>query len=62
VVIAYALGHVLLLIAFTVGLPSVDPVNEDDFAYTGYDEDNDDGFEETEADYEDGPLYHDESR
>jgi Na+/melibiose symporter-like transporter len=62
VVIAYALGHLFLLTGFTLGLPSLDPVDEDDLAYTGYDEDNDDGFEETEADYEDGPLYHDESR
>jgi hypothetical protein len=62
VVIAYALGHLCLLIAFTLGLPSLDPVDDDDLAYTGYDEDDDDGFEETEADYEDGPIYHDETR
>ena len=63
VVIAYALGHLCLLVGFTVGLPSLDPTDdEDDFDDADYDEDNDDGFEETEADYEDGPIYHDESR
>lgn len=50
VVIAYALGHLCLLIAFTIGLPSLDPVDDDDLDDTEY-EDNDDGFEETEADY-----------
>ena len=51
VVIAYALGHLCLLVAFTIGLPSLDPVDDDDLDDTEYDEDNDDGFEETEDDY-----------
>jgi hypothetical protein len=42
VVLAYALGHILLLLAFTIGTPSLDPEEED---FAGYDEDNDDGFE-----------------
>jgi hypothetical protein len=60
--IANALGHLLLLLAFTIGLPSLDPVDDDDLDDAGYDEDNDDGFEEAEdVEYEDGPIYHDES-
>jgi hypothetical protein len=55
VVFAYAIGHLGLLVAFTVGLPSLDP---DD--YTDYDEDNDEGFEAEEAGYEGGPVYDDE--
>jgi hypothetical protein len=55
VVIAYALGHLCVLIAFTLGLPSLDPVTDDDLADTGSGED-DDGFAETEDDDEDGPL------
>ncbi len=58
VVLAYALGHVLLLAAFTIGLPSLDP--DDDDSYIGYDEDNDEGFEDEEAGYEGGPIYDDE--
>ena len=59
VVVAYALGHLFLLVAFTLGLPSLDPVDDDedfedeDEDYdedADYDEDNDDGFEETEDD------------
>ena len=59
VVITYALGHVLLLVAFTLGLPSLDPVDDDDIEDAedfDYDEDNDDGFEETEDDFEDDPA------
>ena len=52
VVIAYALGHLLLLIAFTLGLPSLDP-SDDDFEY-------DEGFEDEEAGYEGGPIYDDD--
>ena len=54
VVIAYALGHLCLLVAFTIGLPSLDPDIDDidDIDDTEYDEDNDDGFEEEESDYE----------
>lgn len=59
VVIAYALGHLFLLVAFTLGLPSLDPAEDDD-DYTGYDEDNDGGFEDEEAGYEGGPVYDDE--
>ena len=58
VVLAYALGHVLLLAAFTIGLPSLDPDDDDDIA--DYDEDNDEGFEDEEAGYEDDPVYDDE--
>jgi len=58
VVLAYALGHVLLLAAFTIGLPSLDP--DDDDTYADYDEDNDEGFEAEEAGYEGGPVYDDE--
>ena len=57
--ITYALGHVLLLVAFTLGLPSLDPVDDDDIEDAedyDYDEDNDDGFEETEDDVEDDPA------
>ena len=57
VTIAYALGHLFLLVAFTIGLPSLDPDDDD---YAGYDEDNDDGFEAEEAGYEGGPVYDDE--
>jgi hypothetical protein len=57
VTIAYALGHLCLLVAFTLGLPSLDPDEED---YTEYDEDNDEGFEAEEAGYEGGPVYDDE--
>ena len=57
VVLAYALGHVLLLTAFTIGLPSLDPEDDD---YIGYDEDNDEGFEDEEAGFEGGPVYDDE--
>lgn len=56
VVLAYALGHLFLLVAFTIGLPSLDA--DDDF--TGHDEDNDNGFEAEEAGYEGGPVYEDE--
>ena len=41
-----------------VGLPSLDP--DDDDTYIGYDEDNDEGFEDEEAGYEGGPVYDDE--
>jgi hypothetical protein len=58
VVLAYALGHLFLLVAFTIGTPSLDPEDED---FAGYDEDNDDGFETEEAGYESGPVYDDES-
>ena len=59
VVLAYALGHVLLLAAFTIGLPSLDP--DDDDSYIGYDEDNDEGFEDEEAGGDEGdPGYDDE--
>jgi hypothetical protein len=57
VVIAYAVGHLCLLAAFTIGLPSLDPEDDD---FSGYDEDNDEGFEEEEAGYEGGPVYDDE--
>lgn len=57
VVFAYALGHLCLLLAFTLGLPSLDPDDED---YSDYDEDNDEGFEAEEAGYEGGPVYDDE--
>ena len=72
VVLAYALGHLFLLVAFTLGLPSVDPLDDADYDADedydeddDYDEDNDDGFEETEDDdalegteayFEDGPT------
>ena len=64
VVIAYALGHLCLLVAFTLGLPSLDPVDDDDIDAddTEYDEDNDDGFEEFEDDYEEDPDYDAETR
>jgi hypothetical protein len=55
VVVAYALGHLCLLAAFTIGLPSLDPDDDAD-----YDEDNDEGFEDEEAGYEGGPVYDDE--
>jgi hypothetical protein len=55
VVLAYALGHLFLLVAFTIGTPSLDPEPDDDYA--DYDEDNDDGFETEEAGYEGGPVY-----
>jgi hypothetical protein len=58
VVIVYALGHLFLLAAFAIGLPSLDPSDDEDFI--GYDEDNDDGFEEEEGGYEGGPVYDDE--
>ena len=58
VVLAYALGHLLLLVAFTIGTPSLDP--EDDADFAGYDEANDEGFEAEEAGYEGGPVYDDE--
>ena len=58
VVLAYALGHLFLLVAFTIGTSSLDPVDDDDFA--DYDEDNDDGFETEEVDYEGGPVYDDD--
>ena len=58
VVLAYALGHMFLLAAFAVGLPSLDPDSDD--SYIGYDEDNDPGFEDEEAGYEGGPVYDDE--
>ncbi len=57
VVFAYALGHLCLLVAFTLGLPSLDPDDED---YTEYDEDNEEGFEDEEGGYEGGPVYDDE--
>src|SRR6188472_1498624 len=49
VVVAYAVGHVFVLVAFTLGLPSLDPVEDDDEDFEDaedleYDEDNDDGF------------------
>lgn len=54
VVLAYALGHLFLLVAFTIGTPSLDPEEEeDDFA--DYDEDNDEGFEAEEAGDVGGP-------
>jgi len=56
VAIAYALGHLFLLVAFTIGLPSLDPVDDDDDEFADYDEDNDDGFEEAEDDFEDDPA------
>ncbi len=61
VVIAYALGHLFLLGAFAVGLPSLeafdDELEADD---PELDEDNDEGFEDEEAGYEGGPVYENE--
>ncbi len=62
VVITYAVGHLFLLLGFALGLPSLDPVDDDDIEYAEYDEDNDDGFEEAEDDYEDDPDYDAETR
>ena len=65
VVVAYALGHLCLLVAFTLGLPSLDPVDDDDVEdadETEYDEDNDDGYEEFDDDYEEDPVYDAETR
>jgi hypothetical protein len=62
VVIAYALGHLCLLVAFTIGLPSLDPVDDDDTEDPEYDEDNDDGFEAIEEDYETDPIYDEDTR
>jgi hypothetical protein len=57
VVIAYALGHLLLLVAFTIGLPSLDPSDDEDL---DYDEDNDEGFEDEEDEYAGDRVYDDE--
>ncbi|MEO8436900.1 MAG: hypothetical protein ABI562_00470 [Chloroflexota bacterium] len=50
VVVTYALGHLLLLAAFVVGLPSLDEFDDDEFDDDdGFDEDNAEGFEAEEA-------------
>ncbi|MEP6637929.1 MAG: hypothetical protein ABJC39_01145 [Chloroflexota bacterium] len=59
VVISYALGHLLLLAGFAVGLPSLAAWDDDD-EVDEVDEDNDDGFETEEAGYQGGPVYDNE--